>query len=288
MYQINKVTVKNSFERAFENSEKLIDKTFCLWYPSTSGAQHVTIVRKINSAIIWQARMNYLTIKEMPEDARPRERLERSGPGALSNQELLAITLGTGVTAGGTTYTAIDLATQVIKKFDSLKGVAQADFIQLKQVPGIGSAKACQIMAAFELGKRVALFTGDSRPIIRHPADVFDYFRDQMSLLTKEVFRVVVLDTKNRLVKEQIISEGTLNASIVHPRDVFRLAVVHSAASLILLHNHPSGDPTPSQEDIDITRRLCEVGKIMGINILDHIIIGGGTFFSLKDRRLLP
>jgi len=231
--------------------------------------------------------MDYLTIKEMPEDARPRERLERSGPGALSNQELLAITLRTGSVAGEKKYTAIDLATQLLKKFESLKGVAQADFAQLTEVSGIGPAKASQIMTAFELGKRVAMFSGNTKPIIRQPTDVFDYFRDQMSLLTKEIFRVVALDTKNRIVKEQVISEGTLNASIVHPRDVFRVAIVHSAASVILLHNHPSGDPTPSQEDITLTKRLVEVGKIMEISVLDHIIIGGGKFSSMKETRLL-
>lgn len=231
--------------------------------------------------------MDYLTIKEMPEDARPRERLERSGPGVLSNQELLAITLATGSTTREKTFTAIDLATNILKKFDSLKGVAQADFAQLVDVIGIGPAKACQIMAAFELGKRVAIFSHNDKPVIRQPTDVFDYFRDQMSLLTKEVFRVVVLDTKNRIVKEKIISEGTLNASIVHPRDVFRFALIHSAASIILLHNHPSGDPSPSKEDIEITQRLVEIGVVMGISVLDHLVIAGGKFVSMKEQHLL-
>jgi DNA repair protein RadC len=231
--------------------------------------------------------MEYLTIKEMPEDARPRERLERSGPGSLSNQELLAIILSTGSTAGGKKYTAIDLATQLLKKFESLKGIAQADFEQLKEVSGIGPAKACQVMAAFELGRRVAIFSGDSKPVIRHPTDVFEYFSTHMSLLTREEFLVVVLDTKNRLIKYEFISKGTLNASIVHPRDVFRVAIIHSAAAVILLHNHPSGDPTPSQEDLDLTRRLVEVGKLMGINVLDHLVIGGAKFVSMKEMRLL-
>ncbi len=231
--------------------------------------------------------MEYLTIKEMPEDTRPRERLEHFGTGALSNQELIAITVSTGVVKDGRKYTAIDLATQLLNHFDGLKGVAQADFAQLKDVPGIGSAKACQIMAAFELGKRVAMFFGTTKPLIRTPTDIFDYFRDQMSLLTKEVFRVVALDTKNRIIKDQVISEGTLNASIVHPRDVFRMAVVNSAANLILMHNHPSGDPTPSSEDVNITRRLVESGVMMDIPVLDHIIIAGGKFVSLKELRLM-
>ncbi len=231
--------------------------------------------------------MDYLTIKEMPEESRPRERLEYSGPGVLSNQELLAITLSTGSKTTERKYTAIDLATELLKRFESLKGVAQADFAQLTDVSGIGPAKACQVIAAFELGKRVAMFSGSSKPIIRQPTDIFDYFRDDMSLLTIEKFRVVVLDTKNRVVKEKVISEGTLNASIVHPRDVFRFAIVNSAASVILMHNHPSGDPTPSQEDIDITRRLVEVGKLMEISVLDHIIIAGGKYISLKEIRLL-
>jgi DNA repair protein RadC len=231
--------------------------------------------------------MDYLTIKEMPEDARPRERLERSGPGSLSNQELLAIILSTGSTANGKKYTAIDLATELLRRFESLKGIAQADFVELQKISGIGRAKACQVMSAFELGKRVAIFSGNTKPVIRQPTDVFEYFSTQMSLLTREEFLVVVLDTKNRLVKYEFISKGTLNASIVHPRDVFRVAIIHSAAAIILLHNHPSGDPAPSQEDLDLTRRLVEAGKLMGINVLDHLIIGGAKFMSMKEMKLL-
>lgn len=231
--------------------------------------------------------MDYLTIKDMPEDARPRERLERWGAGALSNQELLAILLRTGSTTGGKKYTAIDLAMHLLRDFESLKGVAQADFVELQQILGIGPAKACQIMAAFELGKRVAIFTGETRPVIRQPTDVFEYFSTQMSLLTQEEFCVVVLDTKNRLIKHEFVSKGTLNASIVHPRDVFRVAVVNSGAGIIALHNHPSGDPSPSPEDIDITNRLAEAGKIMGITLLDHLIIAGGRYLSLKEMQLL-
>lgn len=223
----------------------------------------------------------------MPEDARPRERLERWGAASLSNQELLAILLRTGAKADGKKYTAIDLATHLLKDFESLKGVAQADFVELQKIFGIGPAKACQIMAAFELGKRVAIFTGDSKPIIRQPTDVFEYFSTQMSLLTREEFCVVVLDTKNRLIKHEFVSKGTLNASIVHPRDVFRVAIIHSAAAVILLHNHPSGDPSPSQEDVDITKRLVEAGKIMGVSVLDHLIIAGATYISLKEMHLL-
>jgi DNA repair protein RadC len=231
--------------------------------------------------------MEYLTIKDMPEDTRPRERLERWGPGTLSNQELLAILLRTGSRADGKQYTAIDLATHMLKHFGSLKGVAQAECVELQQIGGIGPAKACQVMAAFELSKRVAFFSGDTRPIIRQPTDVFEYFSAQMSLLTREEFCVVVLDTKNRLLKHEYVSKGTLNASIVHPRDVFRVAVIHSAAAVILLHNHPSGDPTPSQEDLDMTKRLVEAGAIMGIGVLDHIIIAGAKYISLKEMQLL-
>jgi DNA repair protein RadC len=231
--------------------------------------------------------MEYLSIKKMPVDARPRERLEQFGVGSLSNQELLAIILATGSVTGGQKYTAIDLATQLLKQFENLKGLAQADFAQLLDVAGIGPAKACQIMAAFELGKRVAIFGDTTKPVIRQPTDVFQYFSTHMSLLTKEEFLVVVLDTKNRLVKYEFISKGTLNASIVHPREVFRIAILHIAAAVILLHNHPSGDPTPSQEDIELTRRLVEAGSLLGINVLDHIIIAGAKFASLKEMRLL-
>jgi DNA repair protein RadC len=231
--------------------------------------------------------MEYLTIKEMPEEARPRERLESSGPDVLSNQELLAITISTGVVTGKTKYTAIDLAMNLLKEFDSLKGVAQADFKQLIDVSGIGPAKACQIMAAFELGKRVAMFSHNNKPVVRQPTDVFDYFRDEMSLLPNEIFRVVALDTKNRILKDKIISEGTLNASIVHPRDVFRFALIQTAANIILLHNHPSGDPTPSKEDVQITKRLIEVGRVMDVPVLDHLVIASGKFLSMKEMGIM-
>jgi DNA repair protein RadC len=237
--------------------------------------------------IILEVTMDYLTIKEMPEDTRPRERLERAGPGALSNQELIAILLSTGTVVGARKYTALDLATQLLKTFENLKGLARADFSQLTAVAGIGPAKACQVMAAFELAKRVAIFSGETKPIIRQPTDVFEYFSAHLSLLTQEEFCVAMLDTKNRLIKHEFISKGTLNASIVHPREVFRPAVVHAAAAIIVLHNHPSGDPTPSQEDLDITRRLVEAGNIIGINLLDHLIVGGATFTSLKEMRLM-
>ncbi|PID58092.1 hypothetical protein CSB45_05225 [candidate division KSB3 bacterium] len=231
--------------------------------------------------------MDYLTIKEMPEDARPRERLEHFGPNVLSNQELLAITISTGAVVGHRKYTAIDLATNLLKVFESLKGIAQADFKQLTAVSGIGPAKACQILSAFELGKRMAMFSSSTKPVIRHPADVFNYFRDEMSLLTHEIFRVVALDTKNRILKDKIISEGTLNASIVHPRDVFRFALIQTAATIILLHNHPSGDPTPSPEDVEITERLVEVGRVMDVPVLDHLVIAGGKFLSMKDMGIM-
>jgi DNA repair protein RadC len=226
------------------------------------------------------------TIKEMPEDERPRERLASFGPEALSNHELLAIILSTGYKAGGRTYTALELATQLLNYFGSLKELAKASFEELCKLPGVGPAKACQIKSAFELGNRVALSGGEPKPVIKRPQDVVQYFKNRMSLLKKEEFVVAVLDTKNKLVKDVVISRGTLNASIVHPRDVFNVAVTHMANALILLHNHPSGDPSPSGEDIEITRRLAEAGKLMGIEVLDHIIIGDGNYASLKEMKL--
>jgi DNA repair protein RadC len=226
-----------------------------------------------------------LTIKEMPEDERPRERLEKVGPEALSNHELLAIILSTGYKAGGKTYTALDLANQLLNHFGSLKGLAKASFEELCKHPGVGPAKACQIKSTFELGNRVAL-GGEQKPFIKRPQDVVQYFKNRMSLLKKEEFVVIVLDTKNKLIKDVVISQGTLNASIVHPRDVFNAAVTHMASTIILLHNHPSGDPSPSNEDIEITRRLFDAGKMMGIEVLDHIIIGDGNYVSLKELTL--
>jgi len=228
----------------------------------------------------------HLTIKKMPEDERPRERLEAFGPEALSNHELLAIILSTGYKAGGRTYTALELANQLLNHFGSLKGLARASFEELCQHPGVGPAKACQIKSAFELGNRMALSGSEQKPIIKRPQDVVQYFKNRMSLLKKEEFVVAILDTKHRLVKDVLISRGTLNASIVHPRDVFNIAVIHMANALILLHNHPSGDPSPSGEDIEITRRLVEAGKLMGIEVLDHIIIGDGNYASLRELKL--
>lgn len=222
----------------------------------------------------------------MPETERPRERLEKSGPEMLSNHELLAIILSTGYKAGGQAYTALDLANQLLNHFGGLKGLATAGFEELCQHPGVGPAKACQIKSAFELGNRVASFESGPKPVIKRPQDIVQYFKHRMSLLKKEEFVVVILNTKNKLVKDVVVSRGTLNASIVHPRDVFNIAVTHMASMLILLHNHPSGDPSPSSEDIEITRRLAEAGKLMGIEILDHIIIGDGNYASLKELKL--
>lgn len=222
-------------------------------------------------------------IRDLPEEERPRERLAKSGPEALANSELVAILLRTGTAK----ESAIGLANRLLSKFGSLKGIAKATVEELSSVNGMGLAKAAQLKAAFELGKRLAAFTEDSRPVIGSPADAASLVMEELRHQDKEHFLALFLDTRNRVIARKTISVGSLQANIVHPREVFKEAVSRSAASLIVLHNHPSGDPTPSEEDRAITTRLQEAGKLMGIPLLDHIVIGAGQFVSLKERGVL-
>ncbi|MDA8234549.1 MAG: DNA repair protein RadC [Clostridia bacterium] len=223
-----------------------------------------------------------LTIKEMPAELRPRERLARDGPGALSEQELLAILLRTGTR----TETALDLAARVLTEQGHLHGLVGVTMEELSQTPGIGLAKAAQIKAAIELGKRVAMADPESRPVIKNPGDASRLVMGEMRHLDREHFRVILLNTKNHVLSIEDVSIGSLSTSIVHPREVFKNPIRKSAAALILLHNHPSGDPTPSREDIEVTKRLEEAGRLLGIEILDHLIIGDNRFCSLKEQGL--
>ena len=239
-----------------------------------------------------------LRIKDLPESERPRERLHKYGPEILKDSELLAIILKSGFK--GTT--AVQLGEQILMALDGdLKRMADYKSKQFEKIKGVGEAKAAQIVAALELGKRLARFHAD-RDKITSPSDVADLMMSKMRYLQKEIVCVLCLDTKGgvttkgiagdpgdnltwgKRLGEATVFEGTLNASVFHPREIFRFAIEESANSIVLVHNHPSGDPQPSQEDIRATKQLIEAGNQIGIKVLDHIVIGDGIFVSLKEE----
>jgi DNA repair protein RadC len=226
-------------------------------------------------------------IKEWPEDERPRERLTKLGAESLSEAQLLAIVLATGDASSG--QSALDLARQLMHTFGTLRALDAASVSELCQTKGIGPAKATTIKASLELGKRLFSEPLQRRVKVTGPQDVVDYFQPRLQHLRKEIFKVILLDTKHHIQKDVTISEGSLSASLVHPREAFLPAIKESAAAVIFVHNHPSGDPTPSPEDKDLTQRLAEVGRLVGIGVLDHVIIGLGKpgYMSFRDAGLL-
>lgn len=220
------------------------------------------------------------TIKELPEDERPRERLVQFGANALANAELLAILLRTGTRE----MTAVQLAQHLITSLGSLRAIASAKPVELAQVKGIGIAKAAQLLAAVELGRRIALEQMGEQPAITRPDDVYALLHAQLRDEKQEQVLLLLLNTRNRVIHRATITKGTLDSSLLHPREVFREAIRHSASSIILAHNHPSGDPTPSADDIQITRQIHRAGQVVGIDLLDHVIIGDGRWVSLKAQ----
>lgn len=221
-------------------------------------------------------------IKEWPESDRPREKLLEKGPEALSKAELLAIILRTGEASTG--QSALDHGRALMTHFeDSFRRLEEASVKELCMIKGIGPAKAAQIKAALEIAKRFAQEEIKRGEQFRSSADVFNHYREHLGSLKKEEFRVLLLDAKNRKIKDVRVSEGSLTSSLVHPREVFNPVIRESAAAIILIHNHPSGDPLPSQEDLQITRRLREIGEVMGVRVLDHVIIGKGRYVSFVD-----
>ena len=221
-------------------------------------------------------------ITEWPEADRPREKLLEHGPESLSDAELLAIILRTGDGTSG--KTALDHARQLIKTFKNFRSLASVTTTELYNLKGVGPAKAAAVMAVMEISRRYATERFPQGKVFGASKDVFVHFHQRLWDRKKECFFILLLDSKNRAIKEERVSEGTLTSSLVHPREAFTPAVRDSAASLILVHNHPSGDPTPSREDEEITRRLVEGGKLLGIGVLDHIIIGQGGYYSFADE----
>jgi DNA repair protein RadC len=224
-----------------------------------------------------------IMIRDYPAGERPRERLVKHGARSLSNQELLAILLRTGTKD----ESVIQMANRVLQAFDGLRLLKEASLEEIMKIKGIGFAKAVQILATIEIGRRIGNLTYNDRYIIRSPEDAANYVMNDMRFLSQEHFVCLYLSTKNQVIHQQTIFIGSLNASIVHPREVFKEAFRRSAASIICIHNHPSGDPGPSREDIEVTKRLVECGKIIGIEILDHLIIGDKKFVSLKEKGYL-
>jgi DNA repair protein RadC len=221
-------------------------------------------------------------IKEWPESDRPREKLLEKGPDALSNAELLAIILRTGDASTG--QSALDYGRLLMTQFeDSLRRLEEASVQEICTIKGIGPAKATQIKAALEIGKRFAQEELKRGEPFRSSTEVFNHYREHLGGLKKEEFHVLLLDAKNRKIKDVRVSEGSLTSSLVHPREVFNPVIRESAAAVILVHNHPSGDPSPSQEDLHITRRLREIGEVMGVRVLDHVIVGKGRYVSFVD-----
>ncbi|MFH1646874.1 MAG: DNA repair protein RadC [Chloroflexota bacterium] len=220
-----------------------------------------------------------LTIHDLPVADRPRERLQRLGAEAMSAQELLALILGRGISGESVMVTA----QRLLSEFGSLKGVAGASLEELSKVRGIGIAKAAQIMAAVELSSRIDGYSESTgKTVVQTPEDVASLVRGRLRDKKKEYFLAILLDTRNCLIRVAEVSVGSLDSSIVHPREVFKEAISASAASVIFVHNHPSGDTEASQDDVNLTKRLAEAGEIVGIDVLDHIIIGGRSHVSLK------
>lgn len=227
--------------------------------------------------------MKRLTIKKLPANERPRERLIQYGEESLSTAELLGIIIKDGTKD----HTAVDLARQIIHEFGSLNMVSSASIAELCKIKGIGPAKAATIKAVFSLAKRFSADELESRKKFTSSLDIFNHFHSRLRNLKKEVSYAILLDNKNRIIKEIRISEGSLTASIVHPREVFNPAIKESASAIVFVHNHPSGDPTPSDEDLEVTRRLVETGKIIGIKVLDHVVIGNRIYTSFVDKGLI-
>jgi DNA repair protein RadC len=224
----------------------------------------------------------HLMIRDLPQNERPRERLQHIGAPAVATAELIAIILRTG--SGG--ENVLRLAERILHRFGDLVGIARASLTELQEVRGVGPAKAIEIKAALELGRRLTAQTPAERPRITCPSDAANLLMSEMSLLEQEHLRVLLLNTRNEVLRINTVYIGNVNTSVVRIAELFRPAIRENATSLILVHNHPSGDPSPSPEDVRVTREVDKAGKLLNIELIDHIIIGRNRFVSLKERRL--
>ncbi len=220
-----------------------------------------------------------MKIKEMPEQNRPRERFQKYGSSVLSDSELLAIILRTGTIGENVT----DMSNRLIKEY-GLDKLFDCSLKELQKIKGIGPSKAMQVLAMAELGKR---YSQAKNPInkITQAKDVFDLFHNRLKNEKQEHFYIVMLNTKNHIIGEQLISRGILDASIIHPREIFKEAIKNSSSKILVVHNHPSGDPTPSKEDIEVTKKLIEIGEMINIHVLDHVIVGNEGFWSWIEKK---
>lgn len=221
-------------------------------------------------------------IRDLPQDERPRERLQRYGPSHLSNAELIAILLRVG-SAG---ESVLHLSERVLATYDGLSGVAKASYGELCDLHGVSDAKACQLLAALELGRRLTSLHPDDRAVIRSPQDVFNLLGAEMGFLVQEHLKVLLLNTKNEVLATHEIYKGNVNSAAIRVSEVLRPAIRENCPNIIIAHNHPSGDPTPSPEDILVTRQIRTCAEMMDIELLDHVVIGNQRFVSLKERRL--
>ena len=221
-------------------------------------------------------------IRDLPHGERPRERLRQQGPGHLSNADLIAILLRTGVKG----ESALNLSSRLISTFGGLAGMARVSYAELCAINGVSDAKACQLLAALELGRRLVSLHPESRAAVGSPSDVFNLLGPEMSFLDQEHLRVVLLNTKNEVVATHGVYIGNVNSSFIRVSEVLRPAIRENCPSIIVVHNHPSGDPTPSSEDILVTRQIRLGGEMLDIELLEHVIIGDQSFFSLKEKGL--
>lgn len=221
-------------------------------------------------------------IRELPLSERPRERLQRSGAGALSNAELLAIILR----IGGRGENVLDMAQRLLSIYHGLGGLARASAGELAREHGVGAAKAAQVLAAFELGKRLLVASPDERPQVTSPADAANLLMAEMAPLEQEHLRTLLLDTKHRVLASPTVYVGNVNTTVIRVGDLFREAIRLNCVAIIVAHNHPSGDPTPSPDDVKVTEQIVQAGKLLDIEVLDHLVIGQQRYVSLKERGL--
>lgn len=223
--------------------------------------------------------MSKIMIKDIPLSERPRERLLKYGKESLSNEELLSIILKTGTK----NYSAKELSNHILKNFKNIKEMKYITINKLTEINGIGEVKAIELLAALELGKRVYYIEQKEKVLLNSSKKIYEYFKNIFIEEYQECFYALYLDTKSKLISYKLLFKGTINSSCVHPREVFKNAFLESAYSIIVIHNHPSGDPTPSNEDIKVTETLMQIGKIMAIPVVDHIIIGNNQYYSFYE-----